>query len=99
MTTVVNQPPNPNAKVEEGVLTFLRQHFPTVMQPGHENEKAMLRFLSYVLKFASQQTRDVQSQAVIGAVHGMLNLYGVAGTVVIVGKSVHKMLTDQKTSK
>ncbi len=70
--------------LETTVLNFLELHFPLTMS-DHPSQ-TVVRFVSAVLRFASQHTDNVQAQAFIGGLYGMLNLYGVKGTVAIIMK-------------
>jgi hypothetical protein len=81
--------------LEGTIIRAIEQHFPkTVLRDSH-NEQVVVRFLSYVLKFVSQHVKNVQGQAIVGSVYGILNLYGVAGTLAIVRK-MQKVAKKQK---
>jgi hypothetical protein len=81
--------------LEGTIIRAIEQHFPkTILRDSH-NERVVIRFLSYILKFASQYVKNVQGQAIIGSIYGILNLYGVAGTLAIVRK-MQKVAQKQK---
>lgn len=84
--------------LEGTILRFLNQHFPRTVIRGSDDERTVIRFLSYVLRFASRHVHNVQVQALLGAIYGILNLYGVAGTIAIIRKmqQAQKAKTEKK---
>jgi hypothetical protein len=72
--------------MEQTVVDFLNHHFPVAIVRGSDSERTIIRFCSFVLRYASEHTTNVQAQAFLAGIYGMLNLYGVKGTVAIIMK-------------
>lgn len=68
---------------EDIALAFIKEHFPKVIVAGSDDERTFVRFFSYVIRFASKKVHNVQAQALMGGLYGMLNLFGVRGTMMI----------------
>jgi hypothetical protein len=81
--------------LEGTIIRAIERHFPKTVLRNTHNERVIVRFLSYILKFASQHVKNVQGQAIVGSIYGILNLYGVAGTLAIVRK-MQKVAQTQK---
>jgi hypothetical protein len=70
--------------LEQTVVDFLNHHFPSTIVRGSDSERTIIRFCSFVIRYASENTSNVQAQAFLAGIYGMLNLYGVKGTVAII---------------
>jgi hypothetical protein len=72
--------------IEQTVVDFLNHHFPDTIVRGSDSERTMIRFASFVIRYASENIKNVQAQALLAGIYGMLNLYGVKGTIGIIVK-------------
>jgi len=73
-------------EIESSIVLFLQRHFPRTVATDNLSEKTIVRFVSYVLKFAGKKIHNVQAQVFLAGMYGMLNMYGLSATVAIIIK-------------
>ena len=86
--------------LEGTVIRAIEQHFPKTILRGSDDERVAIRFLSYLLRFVSRQVKDPLAQGFVGAVYGILNLYGVAGLIAVMRRAQKiAQKTEEKETK
>jgi hypothetical protein len=72
--------------IEGTIVAFFNNHFPSISRRNNESEQTIIRALSYMIRYASKYAHNIKHQALLGLLYGMLQLYGVKGTTLIIIK-------------